>query len=272
MSRSQYNTQGTQGDTPHSYSRIIKSIFKMEEKIPSVRDAVNAELIGHVRVCDTNVFLDRILPLPNGVKPESMLVVLKKQRNYTQSKRWSAFPREDSEPQAAESFFYGPFILAANAILGVVSDEKKNRLGGKWLDRHDEAPQSSEDSAKARPDCLFVARPPFVMKLEKEVRELEGRMKLRDSTLKERTARLVRYTTRSTLQLLINVLGTTAERLVASDPYTSGNQEEQRCDIVQTGYGSSLHLPSSRSARTVGSSLRHRPSTMRRRAHGIVKR
>jgi hypothetical protein len=167
MSRSQYNTQGTQGDTPHSFSRIIKPIFKIEEKMPSVRDAVNAELIGHVRVCDTNAFLDRILPLPDGVTPESMLDVLRNQKNYTRSNRWSTFPKKGSEPQAAETLFYGPFIRAANAILGVVSDEKKNRLGGKWLDRHDEAPQSSEDSAKARPDCLFVARPPFVMELEK---------------------------------------------------------------------------------------------------------
>ena len=111
---------------------------------------------------------------------------------YTGSSRWKDFcaKKKDSEPPP-ESSFYKPFIQAANAILGAVPVGEKNRLEGKWLDRHNEAPQSSEDSAKARPDCSFVARPLFVEELGKEVCKLKEAVKLRDSTLNERKARLV---------------------------------------------------------------------------------
>ena len=161
----------------------------------SVRDAVNAELKGHVRVCDTDAFLKTVLPLPNDTTPKSILDRLQKEASqpYTLSNRWNSFPeREKNGSEPLESSFYAPFIQAADAILGAIPDKKRNRLEGQWLDLHDKAPQSNEDSPKARPDCLFVARPPYVVKLEKEARQLE--MKLHNSTLrqwKEQKAQLV---------------------------------------------------------------------------------
>ena len=162
--------------------------------MPSVRDAVNTELKGHVRVCDTDAFLKKVLPLPNDISPKLILDRLQTEASqpYTPSNRWNSFPDRENGSEPPESSFYEPFIQAAKAIVGVVPDKNKNTLEGQWLDLHDKAPQSSEDSAKARPDCLFVARPPFVMKLEEEVRELE--MTLRKSTLKqgnEQKAKLV---------------------------------------------------------------------------------
>ena len=100
----------------------------------------------------------------------------------------------------------------------------KNDLKGYWLDRHDKPPESTEESAKARPDCLFVSLPQNVEAADKGVLMLQR--VLRESTGMQRKAmqeKLVCYDTCSTLQLLINILGRTAECLVASDSSTSGN-------------------------------------------------
>ena len=105
-------------DTPHSFPRNTKSVFKMEEKVRSVRDALNAELKGHVRVCDTPTFLDALLPIPNGNGTLQLTFdKLETTRYSTTSQRWSGFPERRQNYQPPESAFYEPFILTAKAIL-----------------------------------------------------------------------------------------------------------------------------------------------------------
>ena len=170
-------------DAPHSFLRNTKSVFKTEEKVRSVRDALNAELKGHVRVCDTPTFLDALLPIPNGNGTlQLMFDKLKKAKYDTRSQRWDNFPERTRDYQPLESLFYRPFILVAKAILEEVRTlEMENNLKGYWLDRHDKPPELTEESAKAHPDCLFVSLPQNVrvaeeggLKLEKVLRESTG--------------------------------------------------------------------------------------------------
>jgi hypothetical protein len=178
----------------------------MEEKVQSVRDALNGELKGHVRVCDTPTFLDALLPIPNGNGTlQLMFAKLKTMRS--------------------ESLFSQPFILTAKAILEEVRDlGMENNLKGYWLDPHNKSPELTEESAKARPDCLFVSLPQNVKTADKGVLRLQKAV--RESTGMQRKAmqeRLVCYDACSTLQLLTIILGGAGERLVASDSSTSGS-------------------------------------------------
>jgi hypothetical protein len=220
------HTQSNVLDTPHSFPRNTKSVFKMEEKVRSVRDALNAELKGHVRVCDTPTFLDALLPIPSGNGTLQLMFDKLETTHYsTTSQRWSSFPERTKDYQPPESAFYEPFISTAKAILEEVRDlGMENDLKGYWLDRHNKSPESTEESAKARPDCLFVSLPQNVEAADKDVLRL--RRVLRESTGMQRKTmqeKLVCNGTCSTLQLLIIILGGTAERLVASDSSTSGN-------------------------------------------------
>ena len=147
-------------DTPHSFLRNTKSVFKMEEKVlRSIRDALNAELKGHVRVCDTPTFLDTLLPIPNGNDTLGLMFEkLKKAKCYTKSQWRSSFPKRTADYEPPESSFYRPFMSAAKAILQEVHAlQMENDLKGYWLDRHDKPPESTKESAKACPDCLFVS-------------------------------------------------------------------------------------------------------------------
>ena len=55
VSHCQYNALDT-------FNSVTKSIFRTQSKIWCVRDAVNTELKGHVRVCEsTHAILDTLL-------------------------------------------------------------------------------------------------------------------------------------------------------------------------------------------------------------------
>jgi hypothetical protein len=65
--------------------------------------------------------------------------------------------------------------MPAEAVRAAVPDEMKTPLAGQ--DRHDKSPESSDESAQARPDILFVPRSMVVKKLEEENRVLEQEVK-----------------------------------------------------------------------------------------------
>ncbi len=145
----------------------------MPEKMEDVADAIAAELAGSVRTCETDSFLRTFLHVPDAML-ESIFASVKTTGRYSAAgQRWTDFPTEKG---TKESSFYKPFVMAAEAIRSAVPGEK-NDLQGQWHDRHDKSPASSEESAKARPDCLFVSRPDTVTKLEAEVRALEQKVK-----------------------------------------------------------------------------------------------
>ena len=232
MAYSQSNV-ATQSDTPFSFPLYSKSVVKMKEKVETVLDAVVAELSGHVRFCATGSFLDALLPVPSETL-DAILASVENAGGYSATEqRWTGFP---TAKDATESSFYQPFLKAAEAIRAAVPDKVKNRLAGEWYDRHDKSPGSSEESAQARPDILFVSRPMVVKKLEEEVRVLEQEVKqsapqpLGKSNRKKE--KLVRQAARLMHRLLIDVLGGTAEYLVATSAYTCGNKESQYQRIV----------------------------------------
>ncbi|KAF8338591.1 hypothetical protein F5887DRAFT_889803 [Amanita rubescens] len=133
----------------------------MLEKVEDVVDAIAVELAGSVRTCETASFLKTFLHVPDATL-ESIFASVKTAGHYSATgQRWSNFPTEKGAK------FYKPFVMAAEAIHSAVPGEK-NDLQGQWHDRHDKSPASSEESAKARPDCLFVSRPDAVIKLEAE--------------------------------------------------------------------------------------------------------
>ncbi len=172
MAYSQSNV--THSDTPVLFSLCSRSVVRMKEKVKTVIDAVAAELSGHVRICDTDSLLETLLPVPSETL-DAILASVKNTGNYSAiEQRWKGFPTA-KDPK--ESLFYQPFLTATEAIRAAVPDGKKNCLEGQWYDRHDKSPESSQESADARPDILFVSRPMVVKKLEEEVRVLEQEVK-----------------------------------------------------------------------------------------------
>jgi hypothetical protein len=146
----------------------------MKEKVETVLDAVVAELSGHVRFCETGSFLDTLLPVPNETL-DAILASVENTGDYSATEqRWKGFP---TAKDSKESLFYGPFLMATEAIRAAVPNKVENRLEGQWYDRHDRSPESSEESAQVRPDILFVSRPMVFQKLEEEVRVLEQEVK-----------------------------------------------------------------------------------------------
>jgi hypothetical protein len=171
----------THSDTPILFPIHSRSVFRMKEKVKTVIDAVAAELSGHVRSCDTDNLLETLLPVPSEML-DAILASVKNTGNYSATQqRWKGFP---TAKDSKESLFYQPFLAAAEAIRAAVPDGRKNRLEGQWYDRHDRSPESSEESADARPDLLFVSRPMVVKKLEEEVRVLEQEVKKSESAPK----------------------------------------------------------------------------------------
>ena len=163
----------THSDTPVVFHRNSRSVLKMQEKVEDVVDAIAAELAGSVRICESASFLRTFLPVPDATLESIFASVQTMGRYSATEQRWTEFPTEKG---AKELSFYRPFVMAAEAIRSAVPGEK-NDLQGQWHDRHANSPASSEASAKARPDCLFVSRPDAVMKLEAEVRALEQKVK-----------------------------------------------------------------------------------------------
>lgn len=172
MAYSQSNV--THSDTPISFPIYSRSVVRMKEKVKTVVDAVAAELSGHVQVCETDSLLETLLHVPTETV-DAILASVELTGNYSaKEQRWKGFP---TARNANESLFYQPFLKAAEAIRVAIPDERKNHLEGQWYDRHETSPESTEESAEARPDILFVSRPTVVKKLEEEVRILEQEVK-----------------------------------------------------------------------------------------------
>lgn len=134
-----------------------------EEKADDIINKVQKELEYHIRCCDTDVFLKEILP----VDDKTIRHVSKSIQTHS-SGHWAGFPLS---AKTAEKQYYDPFVSAANSICAAIS--KDIGLKGEWVNRASKSPSSSiTESAKTRPDCLFVSRPSAIEHAEEKLGRL----------------------------------------------------------------------------------------------------
>lgn len=154
-------------DTPRSYAPSITTSRYMtiqEEKADDIINRVQKELEYYIRCCDTDVFLKEILP----VDDETVRHIYESIQADS-SGRWLGLPLSAN---TAEKQYYDPFVSAANSICAAIP--KDIGLKGEWVNRASKSPASSiAESAKIRPDCLFVSRPSAIEHAEEKLGQLE---------------------------------------------------------------------------------------------------
>lgn len=158
-----------------------------KQKVKNVHSAINDDLEGYVRICDTDQFLGRILPV---MMVEDILKRVQENKLYSgEEKRWSAFPNKPKK----EIDLYEPFISTAEGIRAAIPEDQV-KVQGVWLDRHDLSPKTSdEDLADARPDCLFVPQLNAVRQLDNTIRSLEKESSNSDPEQNTKKKQLVKF-------------------------------------------------------------------------------
>ncbi len=151
-------------DTPRSYRPGTSRYMTIqEEKADEIINRVQKELEYYIRCCDTDVFLKEILPIDD----ETIRHISESIQTYS-SGRWAGLPLS---AKTTEKQYYDPFVLAANSICAAIP--KNIGLKGEWVNRASKSPISSiAESAKTRPDCLFVSRPSAIEHAEEKLSQL----------------------------------------------------------------------------------------------------
>jgi hypothetical protein len=188
-------------DTPRCYATSAttsKHMTIQEEKADDIISRVQKELECYIRCCDTDVFLNRILPVDN----ETIQHISKTVRTYTNG-HWTDLPLS---AKTAEKQYYDPFVSAANDICAAIP-QNIVRLQGEWFNRASQPPTSSiTEAAKTRPDCLFVSRRSAIVGAEERLGKL-GQMQedlTKEQKRKKELVRTIRF--RDRFHLLINTL------------------------------------------------------------------
>ena len=136
-----------------------------------VRERVKIELRNTYMAADTNLFLEKIVPVTNK-KVTTILDDLKKKGLYD-GRKWKDMPKSG----ATEATFYKPFIDIANEI-GDISIKLKyiseDAIRGRWVNCSNTKPESPDAPAAAvRPDLSYVSIATSSKALDDENKKVE---------------------------------------------------------------------------------------------------
>jgi len=141
-------------DTPYK-SLDLHSQGAYVTSADEVRKRVEIELQNIYIAADTDLFLEKIVPVTNG-KVTTILDDLKKKRLYN-GKKWKNMPKSG----AVEAKFYKSFVDIANEVKEIAIERKyipEDAIRGRWIDCSHTKPRSADASAAAiRPDLSYVS-------------------------------------------------------------------------------------------------------------------
>jgi hypothetical protein len=139
---------------------LASTTMNTKEYQADAEAAVEEDFKLHYRTTDTNLFLEKLLPV-NEKDVESILKSMEEKGTYkTRSKTWSGFPgRNNRENKYKEAILYTPFQTVAEAIrIAADTLAKKSDMGpASWVDYHSKSPKSFDGTgAKLRADVVLA--------------------------------------------------------------------------------------------------------------------